>query len=80
MDLSLSGLIGAMIGALLGAINSVAIIAYADGWLRSRNMVQTAEERAAFEERVTVMRRSILALNIAICAGIGYWFGKTVGG
>jgi hypothetical protein len=80
MELSLAGLLGAMIGSLLGAINSVAIIGYAQGWLAGRQPVSTDADRAQFEERAAVMRRSILAVNILLCAGIGYWFGKTLGG
>jgi hypothetical protein len=80
MELSLSGLIGAMVGSAVGALNYVAIVAYAEGWLRARHTVESAEERAAFEERVSVMRRSILGADILICAAVGYWFGKTIGG
>ena len=80
MELSLSGLIGAMIGSALGAVNSVAIIAYANGWLRARHAVSTDAERAQFEERAALMRRTNLALNIVLCASIGYWFGTTLGG
>jgi hypothetical protein len=73
MDLSLAGLLGAMAGSLIGTINSVAIIAYADGWLRARQVPQTRESAA-------LMRRSVLAANVAVCAAIGYWFGTTLGG
>jgi hypothetical protein len=80
MELSLSGLIGAMIGSAAGAVNSVAIIAYANGWLRARHVVSTEAEQARFEERAALMRRSILVLNILLCVSIGYWFGTTLGG
>jgi hypothetical protein len=80
MELSLAGLIGAMIGTAVGAMNSVAIVVYAEGWMRARNTIQGAEERAAFAERVAVMRRVILAADILICGSVGYWFGRTLGG
>ena len=80
MELSLPGLIGAMIGTAVGAMNYVAIVVYAEGWLRARNTLEAAEERAAFEQRVAVMRRVILGADILICATVGYWFGKTIGG
>ena len=80
MELSLAGVLGAMAGSAVGAINSVAIIAYADGWLRGRHAMQTDAERSSFEERSAVMRRSILGANIVLCAAIGYWFGTTLGG
>jgi hypothetical protein len=80
MELSLGGLIGAMIGSALGAVNSIAIIAYANGWLRARLAISNDAEQARFEERAALMRRGILAANIVLCASIGYWFGMTLGG
>ncbi len=80
MELSLAGLIGAMIGTALGAMNYVAIVAYAESFLRARSTLQSPEQRAAFEQRLSVMRRAILGADILICAGIGYWFGKAMGG
>ena len=80
MELSAAGLIGAMVGAAVGAMNYAAIVIYAEGWLRGRNVAESAEDRAAFEERVSVMRRVILGADILICAAVGYWFGKTIGG
>jgi hypothetical protein len=80
MELSAAGLIGAMIGTAVGALNYVAIVSYAEGWLRARNTLQAAEDRAAFEQRVSVMRRFILGADVLICATVGYWFGKTMGG
>ena len=80
MELSLAGLLGAMAGSLIGAINSVAIIAYADGWLRAHHAISTDTERQQVEDRAAIMRRSVLALNVLLCAAIGYWFGTTLGG
>ena len=79
MELPLAGLIGAMIGTVLGAINYVVIVGFVVGRLRALDTSQTADERAAFEEKISVMRRLILGLDIAVFAAIGYWFGNTVG-
>jgi hypothetical protein len=73
MELSLAGLLGAMAGSLLGAINAVAIIGYANSWMHERQLAQG-------EESAALVRRGILAANIVICAAIGYWFGKSLGG
>jgi hypothetical protein len=73
MELSLAGLLGAMAGSALGAINAVAIIGYANSWMHERQVAQTQESAA-------LVRRSILAANIVVCAAIGYWFGTTLGG
>ena len=75
MELSLAGLLGAMIGSLIGAINSVAIIAYAQGRLRTR-VPGEGDPHA----HMAVIRRGILAANVLLCAAIGYWFGTTLGG
>jgi len=40
---------------------------------------QTADERETFEQKISVMRRLILGLDILVFAAIGYWIGKTVG-
>jgi hypothetical protein len=71
MDLSLAGLLGAMVGSLLGATNAVAIIGYANSWLHERQVAQS-------EENAALVRRGILAGSIAGCAAIGYWFGTTL--
>jgi hypothetical protein len=73
MELSLAGVLGAMVGSAVGAINSVAIIAYANGWMRRHQVAQT-------EDSAAVVRRGILGANVLLCAGIGYWFGTTLGG
>ena len=79
MELPLAGLIGAMIGTVLGAINYAVLVGFVVGRLRVLDTSQTAEERAAFEEKISVMRRLILGLDIVVFAGIGYWIGKTIG-
>jgi len=73
MELSLAGLLGAMAGSVLGAINAVAIIGYANSWMHERQVAQG-------EENAALVRRSILGANVLICAAIGYWFGTTVAG
>jgi len=80
MELSLAGLIGAMIGTLLGAINYAMIVSFVVRVLRANDQSQTAAERDALETRISVGRRAILAADIVICAGVGYWFGKTMAG
>jgi hypothetical protein len=80
MELPLAGLIGAMIGTVLGAINYAVVVGFVVGRLRALDKSQTADERAAFEAKVSVLRRLILGLDILVFACIGYWFGNTVGG
>ena len=80
MDLSLAGLVGAMVGTVIGAVNYAVIVAFVVGRLRALDTSQTPAEREAFETRVSIVRRLVLALDIAVFGGIGYWFGVTVGG
>ena len=74
----------AWLGALAGAIVAVAIYApairYLDRHLRAERKPQTAEEREAFEEKLSIGRRLILGFDIAILATVGYWIGKAIGG
>jgi hypothetical protein len=48
--------------------------------LRAQSGPQTLERRAAFEDKLSVMRRVILAIDIAILATLGYWIGNAIGG
>ena len=41
---------------------------------------QTLEQRTAFEEKFSIARRLILAVDIAILATVGYWIGNAIGG
>jgi hypothetical protein len=73
----------AWIGALIGAITAVAIyipaIPVISRHMRAEANPQTAAERAAFAEKLSVARRLILAADIAVLATAGYWIGKIIG-
>jgi hypothetical protein len=79
MELPLGGLIGAMIGTVLGAVSYALTLGVVVGRLRALDTSQTADERAAFEAKISLMRRLVLGLDIVVFAAIGYWIGKTVG-
>jgi len=80
MAFSLPGLIGAFVGMVLGVINYGVLIAVMERRLRVLDKSQTPQERADFERKLSLMRRIVLGFDIVLFAGIGYWFGKTVGG
>jgi hypothetical protein len=80
MELSLAGLLGAVVGTALGAINYAVIVGFVEARLRALDKSQTAEERAEFERKLSMMRRLVLGIDIAVLASIGYWFGQTLGG
>ena len=80
MELSLSGLIGAVVGTVLGVINYAVIVGFVEARLRALDKSQTAAEREEFERKISVMRRLVLGIDIVVLASIGYWFGTTLGG
>jgi hypothetical protein len=75
MELTLGGLLGAMAGAAIGGANYAMLIGYLNGLLRS--MEGTEAERADVASNLSVMRQTILAFDVLLCAGIGYWLGTT---
>jgi hypothetical protein len=80
MELSLP----AWLGALCGMIAAVAIyvpgIRMVERRLRGASDVKTPTERVAFENKLSVMRRLILAFDVAVLAAAGYWIGNMFGG
>lgn len=73
----------AWLGALGGMIVAVALyvpgIRFFERHVRAQRGPVTPEQRAAYEERLSVLRRVILGLDIAILATLGYWLGKAIG-
>ncbi len=74
----------AWLGALAGTIVAVAIyvpaIRVVERQLRAQSGPQTLEQRAAFEDKLSIVRRLILGVDIAILATLGYWIGNAIGG
>ncbi len=64
----------------MAAANYFAVIGFVEKSLRSHDQSQTAEEREVFERKIGVMRRTVLALDILLFGGLGYWIGETLGG
>ena len=79
IDLSAWGLVGAVAGTIVAAVNYFAVIGFVEKSLRS-HQPQTIEERAEFERKIGVMRRTVLALDILLFGGLGYWIGEALGG
>ena len=48
--------------------------------LRKSSDATSPEQRAGFEDKLSVVRRLILACAIAILAAVGYWLGNILGG
>ena len=79
MELSLGGLIGAAIGTALGAVSFAFLAPMIDGRLRAA-MPDTPEARADLERRISTARRSLLAFEMLVFVGAGYWAGTALGG
>ena len=50
-----------------------------EGQLRGSSDAKTAEQRGAFESKLSVVRRLILAFDVATLAAAGYWIGNMLG-
>jgi hypothetical protein len=78
MDISLAGLIGAVLGTIASAAIYGPLIDAIERGLRKRRVA--TEDRATFGQELALLRRGILAADMLLCAGIGYWIGLTIGG
>ncbi len=80
MELSLPAWLGGLAGTVVAVAIYVPCIRVAERRLRAGRGPQTIEQRAAFEEKLSVVRRLILGADIAVLAVIGYWIGNALGG
>jgi hypothetical protein len=80
MELSLPAWLGALCGMIVAAAIYVPGIRLVERHLRSLSDAKTPEQRGAFGDKLSVVRRLILAFDVAILAAAGYWIGTMVGG
>jgi hypothetical protein len=80
MEFSLPAWLGGLGGTIVAVAIYVPAIRLVEQRLRAQSGPKTLEQRAAFEDRLSVTRRLILGLTIAILATLGYWIGAAVGG
>jgi len=80
MDFSLPAWIGALIGTIIAVAIYVPGIRIFERQQRAQSGPMTLEQRKAFEDKLSVMRRLILGADIAILAVAGYWLGTTFSG
>jgi hypothetical protein len=74
IDLSLAGLIGAMLGTGVAAVLYHLFIGVLERAARARVQSVSAEERGDFS--LSVLRRIALTLDLLIFAALGYWLGR----
>jgi hypothetical protein len=80
IDLSLAGMLGAVIGIVLAAFAYGPLVAFVERGFRSRDASSSAEEREAFEQERSLLRRAVLAIDILVLSSIGYWLGAAIAG
>jgi len=76
-DISLAGLIGAIVGTIVAGVNYHLLIGVLERSMREGSQSQTAEERDALESRLSLIRRFVLTIDLFAFAALGYWVGKT---
>jgi hypothetical protein len=80
IDLSLAGMLGAVIGIVLAAFAYGPLVAFVERGFCPRDASSSAEEREAFEQERSLLRRAVLAVDILLLSGIGYWLGAMIAG
>jgi len=80
LDISVAGLIGAIIGTVVAGVNYHLFIGVLERWMREREHTQTAEERDTSDVKLSLVRRIVLTVDLFLFAAAGYWIGKLIGG
>jgi hypothetical protein len=71
MDISLAGLLGAIGGTIIAALIYVPLVELIERWMKThRSQGEQHDDEAA------LLRRAVLACDIFLLAGIGYWIGN----
>ncbi|HYQ07219.1 MAG TPA: hypothetical protein VER26_09610 [Xanthobacteraceae bacterium] len=80
MELSLPAWLGAFCGMIVAAAIYVPGIRIVERRLRASSGAKTLEQHLRFEQKLSVVRRGILGLDMAALAVAGYWIGNVVAG
>jgi hypothetical protein len=78
MELSLPAWLGGLAGTVIAVAAYIPGIRIIETRLRERAGPQTVEHRAAFEEKLSVARRFILGIAVAVLATVGYLIGNAM--
>jgi hypothetical protein len=77
IDLSLAGLIGAVLGTAVAAVVYHLFIGNIERAVQARIQSLPNEERGDFS--LSVLRRVVLTLDLLVFAALGYWLGNMFG-
>ena len=80
IDISMPGLIGAIVGTAVAGVSYHLLIGSLDRKMQEQAHTRTAEERDTMETRMSLLRRTILTAELFLFAALGYFIGHTVWG
>src|ERR1700731_2200709 len=82
IDISFSGLIGAFIGTAIAAFAYAPLGSSIERPLRTRAAGEGAAEHVddgVMQREISLLRRGLLAADIIVFAGLGYWLAAALG-
>jgi hypothetical protein len=80
MEFSMLAWLGALAGTIVAVAIYVPVMRRIEARMRTHSGPTPLGRRAAYEEKLSVVRRLILGAHIAILATLGYWIGSVIGG
>jgi hypothetical protein len=86
IDLSFAGIIGAFIGTAIAGLAYVPLVSSIERHLRARAASESTDEnrnqaeQETLKQEIYLLRRSVLAADIIVFAGLGYWLAATLAG
>jgi hypothetical protein len=78
MEYSLPAWLGGLIGTVVAVAIYIPGIREIEKRLRAQNGPQTLEQRSAFDEKMSIARRVILGVAVALLATVGYMIGNAI--
>jgi hypothetical protein len=78
MEFSVPAWLGGLAGTIVAVAIYVPAIRLIEQRLRAQSGPKSLEQRAEFEEKLSIMRRLILAADVAILATVGYLIGNAI--
>ena len=79
MDISLAGLLGAVLGTILAAAIYGPLVAAIERRLRHPSQSEP-QDHVTLSQEIALLRRGVFIANLLLCAGIGYWIGQKLAG
>ena len=80
IDISLGGLIGAIIGTVVAALIFVPLVEGVEQIFRRVPKSGEEAQVATPAQDLALLRRSLLVTDMLVCAGVGYWIGHVLFG